>query len=184
ARLAEGWSGGAARFLGAGGVEIAAYVRKPKGDGPFPVVVLLHGGRPSEGATIGLGRSAQSPVTDLLAAGWAVYSIDYRPREKIAIVPIEFDDSFEAIKAARTLPFVDPRRVGLLGGSHGAQVSSRLVSRIDVSGAVLCAPAALDLVEVKKAAGRGEPMVAILKKMIADMETERGATAEEIERDP
>ncbi len=100
---------------------------------------------------MGLGRSMQSPVEDFINAGWAVYSIDYRPSEKIAIVTIEFDDSVEAVKAVRKLPFVDPNRVGLMGGSHGAQVSSRLVSRVDVRGAALCAPAAIDLIEVKKA---------------------------------
>lgn len=182
--LSDGSMGRVTMFHGAGGVEIPAYVRKPKGDGPFPLIVLLHGGRYGAAATIGLGRSTHAPVADFLEAGWAVYSIDYRPSERIAIVPIEFDDSVQAVKAARKLPFVDPHRVGLLGGSHGAQVASRVVSRIDVSAAVLCAPAAIDLIEVKKAAQRGEPVVAILKKMIADMEKERGAKAEEIARDP
>ena len=182
--LSDGSLGQETEFRGVGDVAIPAYVRKPKGDGPFPVIVLLHGGRYGKAATMGLGRSTQSPVGDFIQAGWVVYSIDYRPSEKIAIVPIEFDDSVEAVKAVRKLPFVDPYRIGLMGGSHGAQVSSRLVSRVDVSGAVLCAPAAIDLIEVKKAAERGEPVVEILKKMIADMEAERGAQAEEIEKDP
>ena len=183
-KFADGSTGQETEYHGVGGVSIPAYVRKPKGDGPFPVVVLLHGGRYGKGATVGLGRSMQSPTADFIKAGWAIYSIDYRPSEKIAIVPIEFDDSVEAVKAARKLPFVDPSRVGLMGGSHGAQVSSRVVSRVDVSGAVLCAPAAIDLIEDKKAAARGEKVVSILLKMAADMEKERGAPAEEIEKDP
>lgn len=182
--LSEGSLGQETEFQGVGGIVIPAYVRKPKGEGPFPVIVLLHGGRYGKAATMGLGRSTQSPVGDFIQTGWAVYSIDYRPSEKIAIVPIEFDDSVQAVKAVRELPFVDRYRVGLMGGSHGAQVSSRVVSRVDVSGAVLCAPAAIDLIEVKKAAERGEAVVPILNKMIADMETERGAQAEEIEKDP
>jgi endo-1,4-beta-xylanase len=182
--LSDGSLGQETEFQGVGGIAIPAYVRKPKGDGPFPVIVLLHGGRYGKAATTGLGRSAQSPVGGFLQAGWAIYSIDYRPSDELAIVPIEFDDSVEAVKAARKLPFVDPNRVGLVGGSHGAQVSSRVVSRVDVSGAVLCAPAAIDLIEVKKAAERGEPVVPILNKMIADMETKHGAQAEEIEKNP
>jgi acetyl esterase/lipase len=71
-----------------------------------------------------------------------------------------------------------------MGGSHGAQVGSRVASRVDLSGAILCAPAALDLIEVKKAFGRGEKLVSILNKMVADMEKERGAPAEEIENNP
>lgn len=182
--LPDGSQGRETEFKGSGDMAIPAYVRKPPGDGPFPTIVLLHGGRYSKAATMGLGRSMQSPVVDFIQAGWAIYSIDYRPTEKIAIVPIEFDDCVEAIKVVRKFSFVDPDRLGLMGGSHGAQVSSRLVSRVDVSGAVLCAPAAIDLIEVKKAAARGEPVVPILNKMIADMEAERGAAAEEIELDP
>jgi dipeptidyl aminopeptidase/acylaminoacyl peptidase len=55
---------------------------------------------------------------------------------------------------------------------------------VDVQGAVLCAPAALDLIEVKKAAGRGEAVVPILKRLVADMEKKHGAKAEEIAKDP
>jgi dipeptidyl aminopeptidase/acylaminoacyl peptidase len=171
-KLADGSSGRETEFQGVGGVAIPAYVRKPDGPGPFPVIVLLHGGRYSRPATMALGRSTQSPTADFIKAGWAVYSIDYRPTEKIAIVPIEFDDTVEAVKAARALPFADTGRIGLLGGSHGGQVLSRVVSRTDVRGAVLCAPAAIDFIEIKKAAGKGAPVVQILKKMIADKEAE------------
>jgi len=113
-----------------------------------------------------------------------VYSIDYRPSDRIAIEPIEFDDTVEAVKAVRTMPFIDPSRIGLMGGSHGAQVLSRVVSRVDTKGAILCAPAALDLIEVKKAFERGERLVPILKKLVADMEEKYGAKAEDIEKDP
>jgi acetyl esterase/lipase len=63
-------------------------------------------------------------------------------------------------------------------------VVSRLIARIDCQGAVLCAPAGLDLIEIKKAAARGEEVVGVLKKMVANLEQQRGATAEEIEKDP
>jgi len=182
-RLADGSVGREVEFKGAGGVMIPAYVRKPEGAGPFPVVVLMHGGGFGKAATVGLGRSAKSPVTDFVKAGWAVYAADFRP-SKVTLASVEIDDTVEAVKAAKALPFVDGKRVGLMGGSHGGNVVSRVMSRVDCSGAVLCAPAALDLIEVKKAAGRGEPVVQKLKRIIADMEKERGAPAEEIEKDP
>src|SRR5581483_9790011 len=119
-----------------------------------------------------------------IQAGWAVYAIDYRPNEKISIEPIENDDSALAVQAAARLPFVDVKRIGLMGASHGGNISSRLVSRVDVRGAVLCAPAAFDLIEVKKAANRGEPVVPILHKLIADMEDKHWAKAEDIALDP
>ena len=182
--LSDGSLGQETEFLGVGGVAIPVYVRKPKGDGPFPVIVLMHGGKHGKGATLGLGRSMQSPTVEFIKAGWAVYSADYRPSEKLAIVPIEFDDTVEAVKVARKLPFADPQRIGIIGGSHGGQVSSRVVSRVDVSGAVLCAPAAIDFIEIKKAAEKGEPVVQILKKMIADVEAQCGVKLEDVEKDP
>ncbi len=182
--FADGSLGQATEFSGAGGLAIPAYVRKPKGDGPFPVIVMLHGGRYRKGASAGMGRSTRAPVTDFLQASWAVYCTDYRPNDKISIEPIETEDAVEALKAVRKLPFIDPRRVGLWGASHGANVASRVIARADLSGAILCAPAAMDLIEVKKADGRGEPVVPILRKLIADMEAKHGAKAEEIEKDP
>jgi endo-1,4-beta-xylanase len=182
--FADGSLGHPTEFRGAGGLAIPAYLRRPKGDGPFPVVVMLHGGKYRKGASAGMGRSMRVPVTDFIKAGWAVYCTDYRPNDKISIEPIEIEDTIEALKAIRKLPYIDPRRVALWGASHGANVSSRVIARADLSGAILCAPAAMDLIEVKKADARREPVVPILRKLIADMEKKHGATAEEIEKDP
>lgn len=181
--LADGSTGKVTQFTGPDGTKIAAYVRKPRGEGPFPLVVMIHGGGRSENATYGMGRSAKGPTQDFVNAGWAVYSIDYRPTTRM-MEEVEIGDGIEAVKTARALPFVDAKKVVILGGSHGGHLTSRLISRVDVRGAVLCAPAALDLIEVKKAAGRGEKFVAILSKLAADMEKRLGASAEEIEKDP
>ncbi len=182
-QLPDGSLGRVIDFEGVGGTKIPAYIRKPPGDGPFPAIVMLHGGRYGKEATVGMGRGARSPMADFVKEGWAIYSIDYRPSDKM-LLPIETDDSVLAVQALRAMPFIDAKRIGLMGGSHGANVSSRLVSRLDVAGAVLCAPAAIDLIEIKKAVTAGkEPVVQILKKLIGDMEKERGAPAEEIEKD-
>jgi dipeptidyl aminopeptidase/acylaminoacyl peptidase len=180
----DGSTGQVTEFKGVDGLSIPAYVRKPAGPGPFPVVVLMHGGKYGKQATVGMGRVVKSPTEYFIKAGWVVYAADYRPVEKIAIVPIEFDDTIEAVKTARKLLFVDPTRVGVMGGSHGGQVLSRVASRIDLKGAVLCAPAALDLIEDKKAFGRGEKLVGVLMTMIRDLEAKYGATLEEVEKDP
>lgn len=182
--LPDGSLGRPDEFHGKDGTAIAAYMRKPAGPGPFPVIVLGHGGQDGKGATEGMGRSQKGPTEDFIQAGWAIYSIDYRHEAKIGVFPIEFEDSVEGVKRARSLPFVDGKRVGYMGGSHGGQVGARLVSRVDLSGAILCAPAAMDLIQDKFAAARGEPVVGILKKMLADMEVQYGATAEEIDKDP
>ncbi|MFB3828215.1 MAG: alpha/beta hydrolase family protein [Bryobacteraceae bacterium] len=181
-RFDDGSAGRVTTFTGAGGVEVPAYLRKPAGPGPFPVVVLLHGGAASPPVTYSLGRATIPPVADFVAAGWAVFCADFRP--KAAARSIEWEDAIAAIETARRLPFIDGRRVALFGGSHGAGVIARLTSRTDVQCAVLCAPAALDLIEVSKAVNRGVEVVGVLKKMIAEAEKRHGATMAEIEKDP
>src|SRR5437773_958654 len=81
-QLPDGSQGQVTEFEGFGGIKIPAYIRKPAGDGPFPAVMMLHGGRYGKEATVGMGRGARSPMTDILKEGWAIYSIDYRPSDK------------------------------------------------------------------------------------------------------
>src|ERR1700719_3422718 len=50
-KLPNGILGQLAGFEGVGGVKIAGYVRKPAGAGPFPIVIVLHGGGPTARAT-------------------------------------------------------------------------------------------------------------------------------------
>jgi dipeptidyl aminopeptidase/acylaminoacyl peptidase len=183
-QLPDGSMGRETEFRGVDGLAIAAYIRKPAGPGPFPVIVWMHGGRDSKQGTIGSGKVQRPPIADLVKQGWAVYSADYRHAEKIGIYSIEFDDTVKAVEAARALPFVDPKRVGYMGHSHGAQVGTRVVSRVDLSGAVICAPAAMDFIEIKKAIKAGVKLVPILSKILADLEQKYGAPMEEIAQDP
>ncbi len=183
-RFPDGSLGRATEFRGAGGLAIPAYVRKPQGAGPFPVIVLLHGGGPSRPATYAAARLAL-PTGDFLRAGWAVYSIDFRPNHStVRLPPVEIDDTIKAIQVARQLPFVDPQRVGLLGGSHGGHVMVRVMARVDTRGAILCAPANLDEIEIKKAVGRGEKIIRPLTRFVDEMEKKHGVTMEEIAKDP
>ena len=92
-------------FRGAGGVSIPAYVRKPSGAGPFPVIVNLHGGNASPESTYASGRSTRPPISDWVAAGWAIYTIDFRPDAPLD--PIEWRDTIAAIETARRLPFIE-----------------------------------------------------------------------------
>ena len=118
--LSDGSMGQETAYRGSGGTDIPAYVRKPKGEGPFPMVMILHGGPTSKDVACELGRSMSEPASEFLKAGWAVFSFDYRSSGELpgSIV----DDAIAALKAVRALPFVDPGRVGMLGGSRGGGV--------------------------------------------------------------
>ncbi len=183
-QLPDGSTGRAIEIQAADGIGIAAYIRRPAGPGPFPVVVMLHGGGSSKEATYALGRSLNTPTKDFIAAGWAVFALDFRPNPRRMLDPREWDDTIAAIRRVRSAPFIDATRVALLGGSHGANVSARLASRVDASCAVLCAPAGLDLIEVARLIEQGQEVAAGLKKLIAELESKHGVKISEIAKKP
>jgi len=196
-RLPDGSLGRLATFTGAGGEPIAGYVRKPAGAGPFPVVILLHGGGPAAkpvggGAKAadeavragkGLGRATHPPIPEFLAQGWAVYSIDYRPNPRYTLDPLEWDDTAAAVKAARAFPFADPKRVAMFGGSHGGHVTARMAARVDLACAVPCAPAGLDLIELARLADAGTP-IGGNQRLVRELERRSSATMAEIAKNP
>lgn len=152
-KFPDGSTGRTTEFRGAGGVVIPAYVRKPAGSGPFPVVVNLHGGGPSVENTYRYGRGTNGAVADYIAAGWAIYSIDFRPNgpgRAAPMDPIEYEDTAAAIETARRLAFVDPKRMALMGGSHGGHVTNRMASRVDARCAVLSSPTWIDSGQMKR----------------------------------
>ncbi|MCX7014993.1 MAG: alpha/beta fold hydrolase [Candidatus Sumerlaeota bacterium] len=190
----DGSTGRISEFRGCEGTYLPAYVRKPKGDGPFPAVVLLHGGAVSKEATYGTGRG-QWPAAHFIAAGWAIVAIDYRPTKAPltnpagavvfpSLPPIEWNDTLAAIGAVRSLPFVDGKRVAVMGGSHGGYVMSKVVSRTDLSCAIFCAPAIFDLIELSKAMEQGVNMAQVIKNKVAEGEQKYGAPMAVIARNP
>ena len=201
--LPNGVQGRLAMFDGVGGAKIAGFVRKPAGAGPFPLVIVLHGGGPTakavnaataeerakktaeeaERASRVLGKASNPPIPDFLAKGWAVYSIDYRTNPRYMLDPLEWDDTIIAVKLARSLSFVDPKRVAMMGGSHGGHVTARMASRVDLSCAVLCAPAGLDLIELSHLAARSTK-IGGNQRLIRELEQRAGVTMAEIEKDP
>ncbi len=202
-RLPGNVLGQRADFEGADGVKIAGYVRKPSGDGPFPLVIVLHGGAPTARAvnaesdaarvkaiaeevvraSTTLGRASNSPIPDFFAEGWAVYTIDYRPKPRYTLDPIEWDDTVLAVKKARSFSFVDPKRVAMFGGSHGGHVTGRMASHVNLACAVLCAPAGLDLIELSHLAAKGTP-IGGNQRLIREFEQRAGVKMSEVEKKP
>jgi dipeptidyl aminopeptidase/acylaminoacyl peptidase len=190
----DGSTGRISKIRGCEGTYLPAYVRKPKGDGPFPVVVMLHGGATSKEATYRFG-STTTPTPAFVAAGWAVVSIDFRPtavpltNSAGAVVfpphpPIETNDTVAAIAAVRTLPSIDGKRVAVMGGSHGGYVMARVASRADLSCAIICAPAILDTIELSRAMEQKVDMIQVIKNKVAEAEQKYGAPMSEIARHP
>ena len=114
--------------------QIPATAFRPDGPGPFPAVVILHDcsglGSKSSGAP---GRWAQ----ELMQQGYFVLVPDSfstrghadgvctdPSRSRTQVNPYRrVRDAYAALAYVRTLPFVDGRRVGLMGGSHGGSAT-------------------------------------------------------------
>lgn len=96
----------------------------PRGDGPFPVAVVLHGGhwRATYGKVI-----CRPLCLDLVRRGWAAWNVEYRRlgRGQGGGWPATFDDVAAAIDHLRALddPRLDVSRVHAVGHSAGGQLA-------------------------------------------------------------
>jgi dienelactone hydrolase len=113
---------------------IPVRVARPDGPGPFPAVVIMHD-------CSGLGpRSSGAPERwsrELVARGYVVVipdsfttrgrpdgvCTDASPGRADVSPARRTRDAYAALAHARALPFVDGRRVGLMGGSHGGSTT-------------------------------------------------------------
>ena len=114
-----------------GGVEVAGYLARPRGDGPFPAAVLLHGCAGLQLAT------TQRPTFTLLSS----YAAWYNARGYVTLILDSFGprgvdqvcadgsqppgpaaralDAYQGLAYLAGLPHVDASRVVLQGHSHG-----------------------------------------------------------------
>ncbi|UOZ03643.1 alpha/beta fold hydrolase [Amycolatopsis sp. WQ 127309] len=96
---------------------------RPEGDGPFPVVVVVHGGYWS---AMWDRRQMTGVVDDLVGRGYAVWNIEYRRiGEAGGGWPGTFLDVAAAVDALDGLdPALDTGRVVLLGHSAGGHLAT------------------------------------------------------------
>jgi dienelactone hydrolase len=155
------------------GTRIAATVMSPEGPGPFPAVVVLHGG--------GDSSREQAPGyrfwgTWLARNGIVGLVYDKRGNGESggAWKEVGFDaravDVATAVQNLRGMPSVDPRRVGLLGVSQGSWVAG------------LVAAADPELAFVVNVSGPAVPVAAADGYAMRRGLLERGAPPEAVDR--
>jgi dienelactone hydrolase len=136
------------------GLYIAAAIRKPKGDGRYPAIVMFHGAPGGRGMRQLAGWSrgdTGGPVWErFLQEGYVVAVADYRggnmnltsaPSADGMITSI--DDGLAVIDYVKALPYVDAGRINLYGVSLGGNLVMNLVSRVPVNAAIVGAPAVI-----------------------------------------
>jgi dipeptidyl aminopeptidase/acylaminoacyl peptidase len=150
------------------GAYVAAAMRRPKGAGPFPAVIIFHGapgGRGIEQITGWSRGETGGPVWErFLQEGYVVVVGDYRGGEWNSMnVPstnasaTAIDDGLALVDHVSKLPFVDPARVHLYGVSLGGNLVLFLASKVpSIRAVVVGAPAPIWFLGMKRPAeGRG-----------------------------
>lgn len=123
-------------------------IRKPAGDGPFPMVLFASGNGGGGMAWIRNATQNQSWTQEqLVGAGYAVAWLRYRAevelgyntggklvqgvrqgRQLLSRGPLEYEDEIAIIEFVKTLDFVDPERIGIVGLSHGGEMVLKILS--------------------------------------------------------
>ena len=140
-----------------GGLTISGIMNVPRGDGPFPVLILNHGY--IDPAVYTNGRGLRREQDYLVRRGYVIVHPDYRNHaqsdlDASSTLKLRLDYAEDAINAvlalrAASLPYVDGNRVGMLGHSMGGGVTlNTLVAQPAlVKAAVLFAPVSADYVD-------------------------------------
>jgi dienelactone hydrolase len=129
----------------------------PRGDGPFPAVVLVHGsGAHDRDETIGPNKPFRDLARGLAARGIAALRYEKRsfarPQDFAGDYTVDLetvDDAVTAVAALRGDQAIDPARVFVAGHSLGAMMAPRIAQRAQgLAGVILLAAPARALVDV------------------------------------
>ncbi len=125
--------------VGSGEWALPGTLTAPKGDGPFPALVLVHGSGPNDrDESIGPNKPFKDLAWGLASQGIAVLRYDKRSRvygEKIIKDPRlplltvkeeTIDDAVEAVRLLKETPRIDGRRIFVLGHSLGGMLIPRI----------------------------------------------------------
>lgn len=126
-------------------------IRKPAGEGPFPMILFASGNGGGGMAWVRDATQNRSWTQEqFVRAGYAVAWMRYRAEVELAYHnygkliqdvrqgrqllnrgPLEYEDVISIIEYVKALPYVDPGRVGYMGMSHGGEMAFKITSEYD-----------------------------------------------------
>jgi CubicO group peptidase (beta-lactamase class C family)/acetyl esterase/lipase/esterase/lipase superfamily enzyme len=126
----------------ADGRAVRAFWRKPRGDGPFPAIVFIHGGLTQVPEEVLRRQLQMNPViARLLDAGYGVVQATFRTYEQDVQSRAPIEDVRAVVHALAKAPRVDSKRIALFGGSGGGSIALELGSDPAVRAVIAGEPA-------------------------------------------
>jgi dipeptidyl aminopeptidase/acylaminoacyl peptidase len=124
-----------------------AYLTRPAGPGPFPLMILLHGHTLLSIGAESVVPEAEGFASDLCYAGLAVSLPGYGATEVPSATDpkITLDVVLDAVSLIKNLSWIDSTRLYLYGFSRGAFFASLLANRIEETKAIVLQSGAYDL---------------------------------------
>ena len=145
-------------------------LRKPHGNGPFPLVLFASGNGGGGMAVVqDFTQNRSWTQEQFLKAGYAVAWLRYRAevdyaydkigrliedrrqnRQLLNRGPLEYEDVISIIEYVKTLPDIDANRIGYMGMSHGGEMAFKIASEYQgVRAMVASEPAAHEFLRLK-----------------------------------
>ncbi|MDR2212696.1 MAG: dienelactone hydrolase family protein [Pseudomonadales bacterium] len=140
--------------LASDGTPGEAFLRKPPGNGPFPAVVLIHGGAPRWSTEMLRDYALHIHASRFLEAGYVVVTMTRRDVD----LNLPFSEEQPAVKDAlavidyvKSLPYVDPASVVVRGTSVGGYLSLEVAAAREVAAVMVEEPFSFPFVGISGA---------------------------------
>ena len=176
-------------------------VRKPEGDGPFPLILIGSGqGRDGLLKIDEAMEDVEELMNRLVARGYAAAYLNFRneipgiynelarpellddtvsgsDRRLQSAPTLDSDDYISIVEHVKALPYTDARAIGAIGSSHSGEIILKGTALIDIAAGVPSEAAALEYLEIDANAA---PLNAAGERDLNDIERARSLADKDV----